>query len=234
MHPLEALHTLQEIDSELLRIRAGDVTAKERKAADDALRRLAEEKGKAEKVAAKLAAVDKRRRRLELDLKSVESEIELLDRKLFGGEVTSAKELGALQERLDATRKRKHALEDDILACLDSLEQGQVLAEKLDRRISTLARQTDEQQELLAAALARWEGRRAELEAERERIAASVPSALVERYESLYDRLNGRPVARVENRTCMGCRVELPTSMRPPKEEATSRCPRCGRLLWWN
>ena len=58
------------------------------------------------------------------------------------------------------------------------------------------------------------------------------------RYVRTYQRLKGRykrPIAPVQNDTCLGCFAKLPTSYgeRGRSDQAIFTCEHCGRLLYW-
>lgn len=58
------------------------------------------------------------------------------------------------------------------------------------------------------------------------------------RYVRTYKRLKGRykrPIAPVQNNTCLGCFAKLPTSYREKghADQAMLTCEYCGRLLYW-
>lgn len=58
------------------------------------------------------------------------------------------------------------------------------------------------------------------------------------RYLRTYERLNTRykrPIAPVQNETCLGCFSKLPTSYGEigRREEKIMICENCGRILYW-
>ena len=56
------------------------------------------------------------------------------------------------------------------------------------------------------------------------------------RWQRFYQRAllrYGRGVVQVRDRTCQGCRVQLPTSAAPGPGEFLTLCESCGRILYW-
>jgi predicted nucleic acid-binding Zn-ribbon protein len=102
------------------------------------------------------------------------------------------------------------------------LKEAETSVSKDRREIHT---QYDEKQKLLAAALA-----------ERERMAAPVPSDLLELYTRIAKRHNGTAMALVRDDQCRGCGMRvLPHIVQELRQEANEelyRCEMCGLILY--
>lgn len=230
---MEALHALQTVDDALDRLQDEEVSSPLHAKVREARARLEALRVKLERVEAKEASLNRQLRRLELDLNAISGDIAGVETKLFGGEVRSAKELSNLQERHAALLERKGRLEDAALASMEEVEAVQALVTKA-REAARRATQRLAAAELeLSEAQAAWEAERARLSEERAAAAARVDSHHLERYERLRERIR-RPVAKVENGTCGGCHLSLPTAMKSPGPGELSQCPHCGRILWWS
>ncbi len=75
---------------------------------------------------------------------------------------------------------------------------------------------------------------RGALEAARERVRSEIPRRWLSLYERLHARF-GRAIVPVEDRICLGCFMELPTSALPANlsEDDPALCEHCGRILFW-
>jgi predicted nucleic acid-binding Zn-ribbon protein len=154
---------------------------------------------------------------------------------LYGGSVTSPKELLALQADLDSLSRRQRDLEDHELEVMEQVEQADVTVERLEAALTGADRDLDGLRRQLAAATAELEAQQAELESARAETALPVPADLLERYDRLRAELGGVAVARLNGATCEGCHLSLPATeldrlrRLPPGELA--RCDACGRML---
>jgi predicted nucleic acid-binding Zn-ribbon protein len=174
-------------------------------------------------------------KRLEDDAASVEAKAAAEDKRLYGGTVTSAKELQAIQEEIGALQRRQSTLEDGVLELM-------VQIEPLDEQLAAFASQRAELQgraDALATAIETTEreidAQIAAVEAERAALASSVPAPTLAEYDSLRQRLGGVAVAKLEGGSCRGCHlqlsaVELDRIRRLPKD-AVVHCEECGRIL---
>lgn len=207
------------------------------------------ERAEAEQVAAahkavtdELATVDAERHRLEREQARIDDEVASLrdksaqaDKALYGGAVSGARELQALQDEIASLGRRIGDLEDaelELMVERDPLdEQATALAGQRD----ALAAQGEELLRRITVAEAEID---AEIEAEaaaRAAAAADVPAELLDEYETLRAKRAGIGVAKLEHGTCQGCHMKLSAmeldriKALPP--DARIHCEDCGRLL---
>lgn len=189
-----------------------------------------------------LAALDVERHRLEREQARIDDEVASLrdkaaqaDKALYGGAVTGARELQALQDEIASLGRRIGDLEDAELEVM-------VERDPLDEQATTLAGQRDalagQAEELLRRITVAEAEIDAELEAEataRAAAAEAVPDDLLAEYEELRAKRAGIGVARLEHGTCQGCHMKLSAveldriKALPP--DARIHCEDCGRLL---
>ncbi|MFZ0160199.1 MAG: C4-type zinc ribbon domain-containing protein [Kineosporiaceae bacterium] len=147
----------------------------------------------------------------------------------------SAKDLQALQHEVASLAQRQSVLEDEQLEVMERMEQAQaeldrVLAE--GRGLEVEIAEVTARRDATLAALAE------EAEAERRSrtdAAAGVPAPLLALYERIRESSGGVGAARLHQRRCEGCRLELNTTdigkLRTAAEDAVIRCEECGRIL---
>jgi predicted nucleic acid-binding Zn-ribbon protein len=147
----------------------------------------------------------------------------------------SAKDLQAIQRELGSLAQRQSVLEDAELEVMERLEAAQVRANGVEGEQERLAAEQ-------AEAVARRDRLVAEVDDEvnRERLAradsaAGLPSDLLALYEKLRDACGGIGAARLYQRRCEGCRLELNTTdlnrIRVAADDAVVRCEECRRIL---
>jgi predicted nucleic acid-binding Zn-ribbon protein len=179
--------------------------------------------------------VARRQRRVEDELAVVEHKLAVEQARLYGGTVSLIRELQAMQAEIDALKRRRSSLEDDVLEAMTEREP-------LDEEIAGLEAQRaalDERAGALRAAVAEAEAAiDAELEVEvaaRGSAVDGIPAPVVSSYERLRTRLDGVGAARLVNGRCDGChlslsRTELSVALKEPPD-ALLHCEQCGRIL---
>lgn len=160
-----------------------------------------------------------------------------IERRLYDGSVTIAKELASLQDDLAQARRRQAAVEDRELELMERVEA-------MDQQAASNRADHAKELEQRAALEREIEAAEAEIDAELERIAArrveplaAVPPALLAAYQRLREqpKLRGRAAALLGDGSCEGCRVRLPSveyhRLRHEPADALLHCTHCGRIL---
>jgi predicted nucleic acid-binding Zn-ribbon protein len=179
--------------------------------------------------------VARRQRHLEDELAATEAKMADVQHRMYSGVVTIPRELQAMQADLESLRRRRSALEDQVLEAMSEREP-------LDAEVSALERdreRLDGDGGRLRAVVAEAEAAiDAELEAEEARradAATHVPADLAVRYESLRQRLDGIGAAPLLGGRCGGCHLSLPATevdrIRREPPDALITCDQCGRIL---
>ena len=191
----------------------------------------------------RLAALAERRSGLARDQKRFEDEIAAVDAKraeveesMYGGQVTAARELQALQDEVGALDRRKRSLEDDELEVLEAIEALEAeQAEVTTTRDGVAARLAEAEAELAAAEAEVDAELAAEQAARDEAVAAVGDDGAVTDYERLRAGLGGIAVARLNGSQCGGCHLALSAvevdRIRHLPPDARATCEECGRLL---
>ncbi|MGI9120061.1 MAG: zinc ribbon domain-containing protein [Acidimicrobiales bacterium] len=174
-------------------------------------------------------------RRLEDEIESVEAHAASSEGQLYSGNIHAPKELQARSAEVEALRRRKRQLEDELLEVMEAaepvtaeigdLEQGrrgaQADIERLGLAIATQEADIDDQMGAVVA--------------ERAEAGAKVGPELLGTYERLRSRLGGIGVARIEAGRCTGCHLSLPAveldALRRAGDGAVVRHEECGRIL---
>ncbi|OIV36525.1 hypothetical protein BIV57_15855 [Mangrovactinospora gilvigrisea] len=155
--------------------------------------------------------------------------------RLDSGAVSSPRDLDNLQKELASLANRQSDLEDAVLEVMERRESAQARAAELEQ-----------EQRGAQAALETAEGKRDEATAgidgdqsttakEREVIAAAIPENLLALYSKLRAQNAGVGAARLYQRRCDGCRIELGVTdlnaVRSAPKDAVVRCENCARIL---
>ena len=184
---------------------------------------------------ARAAEAERAQRRLEDELSLVEAKVAELDAKLYSGAVTVPRELQAMQAEGEALRRRRAALEDEVLEAMEVRDPLEAEVAALERRRGELDGEGSRLRAAVAEAQALIDR---DLEAEvdaRTTAAAAVPPDLTALYDQLRARLGGVAAAPLVNGRCGGCHLALPATevdrLRREPPDALVRCDQCSRIL---
>ncbi len=191
------------------------------------------------KARAKLAAEQKHIEELGKQQKSAEWEIDdlaakikAIEKKLYDGKIFNAKELSNLQTEAEDFKKRRSVFEDKVL---DLMEQAEVSRKSLDGINNDVARlvvQWQSQQIQLKGELEQLKANRATLDSKKQALVPQIDANAVGIYRELRKR-KGTAIARIEQGTCLGCRITLPNSdLQQAKGGGLVKCSSCSRILF--
>ena len=158
-----------------------------------------------------------------------------IERRLYSGQVTAARDLQAMDEEVKHLARHVSELEDREIEVMEQLEP-------LDANLATMSDELDElasQAEELRRSISEQEEQiESELDRERSdraRLATEVPADLIARYEELRKKLGGTGAARLVGGSCGGCHLQLPAMeldrVKKAPPDAVIYCDQCGRIL---
>ena len=159
--------------------------------------------------------------------------VEAAEAKLYGGGVTSPRELQDLQADVNMLKRHRGEQEDALLVVLEEVDEAR---RKRDATAGSLESQTaawKADQQSMTEEQARLEEEAFELELRREDLVALIPPTEVALYDQVRRSHPNHPVARMHNGACDACRVGVPTRMQIEVRAGSrpNRCPNCGRIL---
>ena len=182
---------------------------------------------------ANLKADQKQMRELEMKTqKTIDTRKELYE-SMYGGKTVNVKELEQQQRRLDQLDAERKKLEDLIINLLESIEEQEEQLSSLNEQLAQDENKLNQAEAKLAEELELLKGKMAELEERRTIKTGEIDSKLLSKYRILAEKHQGRPLARVDNDICGGCRVFISGALRGHlyNPETMVYCENCGRLL---
>jgi uncharacterized protein len=232
---LEQLLSVQEHDTTLEQLRHRRDHLPERAALVVIDTRQTDIRGRRADVDAQRSDLVREQRRYEDEISALEAKVTEVDRQLYGGSVTSPRELQALQDEIASLRRRADDLETSLLEILTALEPIDDTIEALDSESTGLAEEHDAVTAQLAAAEVAVDDEIAVAERERNESADAVPAERMAEYESLRSRLGGIAISRLVGTSCGACHlslsaVDIDRLRKLPADEPGS-CEECGRML---
>ncbi|MFG2559799.1 zinc ribbon domain-containing protein [Streptomyces sp. NPDC048496] len=155
--------------------------------------------------------------------------------RLDSGAVTSPKDLESLQREITSLAKRQGDLEDVVLEVMERRESAQERVTELTARVSAVQAKVDDATARRDAATRELDEEAATVTKERELVAGSVPADLLKLYDKLRAQSGGVGAARLYQRRCEGCRLELNITevndVKAASPDTVLRCENCHRIL---
>jgi predicted nucleic acid-binding Zn-ribbon protein len=232
---LEPLLTLQERDLALDRLRHRRAELPERAA-------LASAEARAEDLRASIARLHGERDDVARDETRLGDEVGALaeqaaahEKRLYSGEISSPRELQALQADVEQLRRHQRAVEDRQLAAMERREP-------LDERIAVVERELGAAESEIKAAAQALADSEASIDAEvatessaRDEASAGIDGGLLGEYERRRAKAKGVGAARLVGNTCQGCHLTIPATevdrIRKATDGAVAFCDNCGCIL---
>lgn len=155
--------------------------------------------------------------------------------RLDSGAVSSPKDLENLQREIASLAKRQSDLEDVVLEVMERREGLQERVQELTGRLESVQAKAAESTERRDTALREFDAEGSTVVKEREIMAGSVPADLMKLYDKLRVQSGGVGAARLYQKRCEGCRLELNITelneVRAAAADEVVRCENCRRIL---
>lgn len=179
--------------------------------------------------------LDRDQGRLEDEVALIVDRIKEAEAKLYGGEVTGAKDLQVLQAEIRGLQDRQLAMEDDILAVMEAAEPVVAELQAGEADIKSLLSNIDDLNKKVAAAQDDIDTDRNEIEDLRSAIVPGIPTDLMKHYDRLRSQPGRIGIAKLLQGRCLGCHIELSAVevdriKKLPADELVS-CDECGCIL---
>ncbi|SCE48711.1 hypothetical protein GA0115240_16764 [Streptomyces sp. DvalAA-14] len=151
------------------------------------------------------------------------------------GVLTSPRDLENLQRELASLAKRQSDLEDVVLEVMERRENAQERATEFTGRVESLEAKVAEAEQRKSSVLEGLDAQGFTIAKERETLAAGIPGDLLKLYDKLRSQQGGIGAARLYQKRCEGCRLELNITelneVRAAPSNTVVRCENCRRIL---
>lgn len=223
------LHDLQEIDLAL-------------RSREQAQARISSQLGESREIARvrtrladeqnRLEELTHQQHSLEWQVDDLSVKVSATEEKLFGGRIRNPKELANLQRENEEVKARQSQIEDRVLELMDQVEATTAAVKTSTAELARLEEEWRDQQQRLSTELTQLKESHADLTQKRAVQVAQIESAVIEVYQQLQAQ-KGTAVALVEQGTCRGCQIALPTTeLQQVRGGGLVRCSSCGRILY--
>ena len=236
MDDLGPLLTLQEHDLALDRLRHRRAGAARRETVAAAESEIAAIEAEVAVLRTPLSELARNQERLEDEAQALADQAKAADRKLYSGEVTSPRELQALQADIEQLKRHQRTVEERAFAIMEDREP-------LDAQMHALAASREERTADLSAARAELAEAEGEVDGEiaieqglRDAAAAGIDAPMVALYERCrWIAASGIGAAKLVGHTCQGCHLTIPATevdaLRKSPPGTVAHCDNCGAIL---
>ena len=228
---IETLVKLQEAETQIVRLRA-------------VLKEIEKQKGKS---AVRLKQFANGFEKKKEDLlratsmcKDMEIEIQIVDDRIIKSNETlrmvkTNKEYQVLLREVDDNKKRKDALETELLEYFDEQENLEEIVKEGEKEYNLLKDQTDAEQEEIEKKSKDDRELLEEYLASQNEIGKTLDASLMNRFVKISKMNNGVAIASVKNEVCMGCFMNIPPQLYIEVQRGKSliSCPQCSRILYY-
>lgn len=187
-----------------------------------------------DRLESKLSEQASARRDVEITVQALDEKIRSVEGKLYGGSISSPRELSAFQDEKTMFQRLRSVEEDKLLELMVTIEDMQSQRDRTTGDLSAMENERSveyprllDNQECLTKQLA-------ELGEIRKDTTAQLAAASLSLYESLRKTRRGYAVAKVERGLCQGCRIALPNAdlLRARNSQGIAQCSSCRRILY--
>ncbi len=234
---LAPLLEIQEIDRTCDRLRAQRRDLPERTQHAKIEARIADTDVAHAKLVERRAEIDRSEHAVADEVAGVAARAKGVEDTLYGGTVTAARDLAALQEEIEGIRAEQSTLETRELELLEEIEgvegemtENRAARAEIEQELGGVAKSLQMAESVIDAEIG-------ELAREKAGYADGLPRPVLDAYEELrgHERLGGVAAAPFTEKGCGGCRMALPRlemqTMREQPEDAVLHCENCNRLL---
>lgn len=188
-------------------------------------------------LAEKIKEKKKKIRKMELDLQEMLADIQEIRGKLYGGEVSSGKELGQYEKKLQSKERAKESKEEEVFEVMEEVEESEERGAIASKELKHKRIVFKDLQVKVQLQLETIKNEIAQLDSEKENLRKEIDAVFLEKYDNLRAKSQQETlVAKVGNNMCGGCRVFLSSSVLSLLDNPQDllKCENCGRFLFKN
>lgn len=177
--------------------------------------------------------IESDRKRLELDVESKKTQIE----KYANQQLLTRKneEYRALAHEIETCKADINKIEDQEIVLMEQAEVAQKNVAQASREADAAKKLVDDQIAQLGDREVSLRKELAELESNREQLAAAVDEGARARYDRLLKHKGEHVIVGVEHGVCGGCHMKLPAQILVmcQQQQELVACTNCGRILYY-
>lgn len=179
-----------------------------------------------------VAAADKQRNDLHIDIRTMTQQIEHSREKL--NRSRTERETNAAQRELEELRKLVRDREDEITRLDESTSAIRIAVETTEAEHKRISDELAAKEGDIQSKVVKLEADKSERGGGRDTIVKRLPPVLYRRYEQLRGK-RGTAIAQTTDGTCNKCNMSLPPQLyhRLRREPLIEQCPSCNRIIYF-
>ncbi len=228
---IATLVQLQEAETEIVRLKA--VLAKVEKDKVKLASRLEQFETAVKENREDLERISKSCRDNELEIKIVDERIIKSNETLRN--VTTNKEYQVLLREVDDNKKRKDALESELIEFMEEKERCQSILDESEKEFVQIEEQVKAEQAEVEKQSSEDRVLLEEYETRQQEIGENLEPSLMERFRRISKMNNGSAVSRASDQVCLGCFMNIPPQLyiEVQRGDKLISCPQCSRILYY-
>lgn len=179
--------------------------------------------------------------RLEKNCIDSENEIKIVDARIIKSNetlrnVTTNKEYQVLLREVDDNKKRKDALETELLQIMEEREKSQAVVNESTKEYQQLEEQIKAEQNQIEEQTTKDRKLLEEYIKSQKEIGVSLDPKLLDRFKRISKMNQGSAVANVQDEVCLGCFMNIPPQLYIEVQRGNQLilCPQCSRILYYD
>lgn len=177
--------------------------------------------------------LDKELKKVEKKINEFTDEIGQFEERIYGGEVTTIKELKALKDKQELLQDRTKESEESAIEMMEEIEVLSKEIEKSQEIVDTIEKEYSEKRLKTCQELGKIKKEIESIEVQKTKLENTISPELLNIYKRI-KKNKPNPVAPViKNSTCGGCMTELSIMIADEvmRSEKLVYCEHCGRIL---
>ncbi len=228
----KALLALQNIDSELDRLKQDLESMPEKQELIEIEERLADTREKLAEAETAMGNVEHAQKKREDESSRLETKIANEEKKLYAGTINNPKELMSLQQEIKVLSDEKDTVDTEYLIGLDELSESRAAEDKQKKVIADGEDRAKALTDFIAEQTKETEGKSAAAEEKRKSHVNEIDELTLKTYEQMRVKGRGLAVAAAVEGVCGGCNLEnSEDSGHGPSDGPVRRCEYCHRIL---
>ncbi|HBT90194.1 C4-type zinc ribbon domain-containing protein [Desulfobacter sp.] len=179
--------------------------------------------------------------KLEKNCIDSENEIKIVDARIIKSNetlrnVTTNKEYQVLLREVDDNKKRKDALETELLQIMEEREKSQAVVNESTKEYQQLEEQIKAEQNQIEEQTTKDRKLLEEYIKSQKEIGVSLDPKLLDRFKRISKMNQGSAVANVQDEVCLGCFMNIPPQLYIEVQRGNQLilCPQCSRILYYD
>lgn len=171
--------------------------------------------------------------------RDMEEEIRIVDERIVKSNETlrmvkTNKEYQVLLREVDDNKKRKDALETELLEVFEERETADVRVKESEKEFALIEEQVKAEQAEIDKKAVDDRELLEDYQARQKEIGTTLDPFLMDRFRKISKMNKGMAVAQVRNEVCMGCFMNIPPQLYIEVQRGNKliSCPQCSRILY--